>query len=221
MRFLLSMGYLRELLYTIPAILIAITVHEFAHGYVSYRLGDPTPEREGRLTLNPFAHLDFWGTLCLLLFRMGWAKPVRINTAYYRNRKKGIILVSLAGPCMNYLVGFLGMLIFGIFYKNGSIPGIWFYYLAVINIGLGTFNLIPVPPLDGSNVLQELLPGVGRFYARIRRYAPLILVICLATGILWTPLSYANAGILNGMWKLVWRILRIGFLPSGAGGSYL
>lgn len=116
---------------------------------------------------------------------------------------------------MNYLVGFLGMLIFGIFYKNGSIPGIWFYYLAVINIGLGTFNLIPVPPLDGSNVLQELLPGVGRFYARIRRYAPLILVICLATGILWTPLSYANAGILNGMWKLVRRILRIGFLPPG------
>ena len=101
MRFLLSMGYLRELLYTIPAILIAITVHEFAHGYVSYRLGDPTPEREGRLTLNPFAHLDFWGTLCLLLFRMGWAKPVRINTAYYRNRKKGIILVSLAGPAWN------------------------------------------------------------------------------------------------------------------------
>ena len=169
MRFLFSMAYIRELLYTIPAILIAITAHEFAHGYVSYRLGDPTPKREGRLTLNPFAHLDFWGTICLLLFRMGWAKPVRINTAYYKNRKKGIILVSLAGPCMNYLVGFLGMLLYGVFYQNGSSIMLWFYYLAVINIGLGTFNLIPLPPLDGSNVLQELIPGAGRFFAKIRR----------------------------------------------------
>ena len=221
MRFLFSMAYIRELLYTIPAILIAITAHEFAHGYVSYRLGDPTPKREGRLTLNPFAHLDFWGTICLLLFRMGWAKPVRINTAYYKKQKKGIILVSLAGPCMNYLVGFLGMLLYGVFYQNGSSIMLWFYYLAVINIGLGTFNLIPLPPLDGSNVLQELIPGAGRFFAKIRRYAPLILVLCLVTGLLWTPINYANTGILNGMWSLVRRILRIGIFPYRAGSSYL
>ena len=221
MRFLFSMAYIRELLYTIPAILIAITAHEFAHGYVSYRLGDPTPKREGRLTLNPFAHLDFWGTICLLLFRMGWAKPVRINTAYYKNRKKGIILVSLAGPCMNYLVGFLGMLLYGVFYQNGSSIMLWFYYLAVINIGLGTFNLIPLPPLDGSNVLQGLIPGARRFFAKIRRYAPLILVLCLVTGLLWTPINYVNTGILNGMWSLVRRILRIGIFPYRAGSSYL
>ena len=207
MRYLFSAEYLRELLYMIPAVLIAITVHEFAHGYVSYKLGDPTPKLEGRLTLNPFAHLELWGTICLLLFRMGWAKPVRINTAYYKDQKKGIILVSLAGPGMNYLTAFLGMLIYGVCLRFGSGLAIWFLYLAVLNIGLGTFNLIPLPPLDGSNVLLELAPGVRRFYAKIRRFAVLILFLCLVSGILWRPLNIINMGILNGMWALAKRVV--------------
>ncbi len=84
LRYLLTVEYLQSMVYTIPAILLAISAHEFAHGYVSYQLGDPTPKMDGRLTLNPLAHLDPWGTVCLVLFRMGWAKPVRINTAYYK-----------------------------------------------------------------------------------------------------------------------------------------
>lgn len=218
--YLFTLEYLRSVVYTLPAILLAISAHEFAHGYVSYKLGDPTPKMDGRLTLNPFAHMDLWGTLCLLLFRMGWAKPVRINTAYYKNKKKGTILVSLAGPAMNYLVALIGMLIYGLFYKAGSSLGVWFYYLAVINVGLGTFNLIPIPPLDGSNVLQEIFPKVKGFYRKIRPYAMPILFLCLLVGILRVPMNAANSAVLNGMWDLVKKLLNIRVLPQGS-GSYI
>lgn len=217
--YLLTLEYLKSIIYTVPAILLAISAHEFAHGYVSYKLGDPTPEMDGRLTLNPLAHLDLWGTVCLILFRMGWAKPVRINTAYYKDKKKGTILVSLAGPMMNYLLAFLAMLIYGLFYKAGNGYGIWFYYLAVINIGLGTFNLIPIPPLDGSNILQEVFPKVGGFYQKIRRYAMPLLFLCLFTGILRIPLNQVNSAVMNGMWEIVKKILHIRILPLGS-GSY-
>ena len=111
---------LRMLIYTVPVMLIAITVHEFAHGWVSYKLGDPTPKYEGRLSLNPLRHLDLIGTLCLLFFHMGWAKPVRINTAYYRNKRQGIIWVSLAGPFANFLTAFLSLLICGALMRFGN-----------------------------------------------------------------------------------------------------
>ena len=218
--YLFTLEYLKSIIYTVPAILLAISAHEFAHGYVSYKLGDPTPKMDGSLTLNPFAHLDLWGTVCLILFRMGWAKPVRINTAYYKDKKKGTILVSLAGPAMNYIMAFVSMLIYGLFYKAGSSFGIWFYYLAVINVGLGTFNLIPIPPLDGSNVLQELFPGIGDFYRRIRRYAMPILFLCLFTGVLIIPLNRVNSAVMNGMWDIVKKILKIQILPQGS-GSYI
>lgn len=218
--YLFTLEYLKSIIYTVPAILLAISAHEFAHGYVSYKSGDPTPKMDGRLTLNPFAHLDLWGTVCLILFRMGWAKPVRINTAYYKDKKKGTILVSLAGPAMNYIMAFVSMLIYGLFYKAGSSFGIWFYYLAVINVGLGTFNLIPLPPLDGSNVLQELFPGIGDFYRRIRRYAMPILFLCLFTGVLIIPLNRVNSAVMNGMWDIVKKILKIQILPQGS-GSYI
>lgn len=106
---------------------------------------------------------------------------------------------------------------YGLFYKWGSGWGIWFYYLAVINVGLGTFNLIPLPPLDGSNILLELFPKAGRFYSRIRKYALPLLVICLFTGILSVPLSRINSAILGGMWECVKEIWNIRLLPQGAG----
>lgn len=214
--YLFTLEYIKSMIYVIPAVLLAISAHEFAHGYVSYRLGDPTPKRDGRLTLNPLAHLDPWGTLCLILFRMGWARPVRINPAYYKDRKKGTILVSMAGPCMNYLLAFAGLLVYGLFYKVGSGLGIWFYYFAVINVGLGTFNLIPIPPLDGSNVLSECFPGVRTFYCRIRRFTMSLLFVCLFVGILRIPLNRVNIAVLNGMWAAVRKILRIGIFPQGS-----
>lgn len=217
------MSQLKAVLYIAPGMLIAISFHEFAHGFVSYKLGDPTPQRDGRLTLNPFKHLDLIGTLCLLLFHMGWAKPVRINTAYYKNKKKGTILVSLAGPAMNFLLAFLSMVVYGLLYRYGilhyaaiadsalfSIGLNVAYYSAVINVGLGVFNLIPVPPLDGSNVLGEIVPKVKEIYFRIRRYSNLVLIVLLMTGILSRPLGIIDNAILNGMWSIVKSILRIG-----------
>lgn len=199
---LLSFEYWKNMLYIASAALAAISVHEAAHGIVSYKLGDPTPKRDGRLTLNPFVHLDLWGTICLVFFRMGWAKPVRINTSYYRNKKKGIIMVSLAGPLSNYLLAFLALILYFLMYDN-QFFGVWFYYLAVLNIGLGTFNLIPIPPLDGSNVLMEIFPKVSLFYRKIRRHSGIILAMLLIFGILDKPIAYINRTVLNGMWDLL------------------
>lgn len=199
---LLSFEYWKNMMYVASAALVAISVHEAAHGIVSYKLGDPTPKRDGRLTLNPFVHLDLWGSLCLIFFRMGWAKPVRINTSYYQNKKKGIIMVSLAGPLSNYLLAFLALMLYFRFYDSYFL-GMWFYYLAILNIGLGTFNLIPIPPLDGSNVLMELFPGVTAFYRKIRRHSGLILALLLITGVLDKPIDYINSTVLNGMWNLI------------------
>ena len=111
---------LQVILYVAPVMLLAIICHECAHGYVSDRLGDPTPRMSGRLTLNPFKHLDPLGTLCLLIFHMGWANPVPINPYYYKDRKKGIILVSLAGPAVNLLLAFVSLLIEGLLMLYGS-----------------------------------------------------------------------------------------------------
>ena len=203
---LLSLDYWKSMLYVVSAALVAISVHEAAHGLVSYKLGDPTPKRDGRLTLNPFVHLDLWGTLCMLFFHMGWAKPVRINTSYYKNKKKGIIMVSLAGPLTNYITAFVALILYFFLYDKSQIFGLWFFYLAVLNVGLGTFNLIPIPPLDGSNVLMEIFPKVSMFYRKIRRYSGIILALLLVLGILDTPLSAANSAILNGMWKVIQMI---------------
>lgn len=219
LRFLFLSDYWKTVIYTIPAILISISAHEFAHGYVSYKLGDPTPKQEGRLTLNPFAHMDIAGTICMLVFRMGWAKPVGINPYYYKDRKKGIIAVSLAGPCMNYLLAFLSMILCGIFYKTNNDICVWFYYIAVLNVGLGTFNLIPISPLDGSKVLGELFPYIQNFYYRIRPYSTLMLIVLLTTGIIREPINWIENGLLNGMWKIVCNILNISVY--GQSGIYL
>ena len=154
-----------DLIYVVPAALLAITGHEFAHGYVSWKMGDPTPKEDGRLSLNPFHHLDIMGTLCLVLFHFGWAKPVRINSWYYKERKKGVFWTALAGPLANFIMAFAGMFSMGLIYKfaagrAGSVL-VYLYnllnYFAVLNIGLGVFNLIPIPPLDGSKVYGILV----------------------------------------------------------------
>jgi len=138
-------------------------------------------------------------------FGMGWAKPVQINPASYKNRKAGTVLVSLAGPLMNYVMAFVGMLLFA-WARTAGYEGIWFFYLAIINVGLGTFNLIPIPPLDGSHVLEELVPGIRGIYGRIGRLAMPLLFLCLYTGILRKPLDYANAAVIDGMAEAVYRM---------------
>lgn len=201
---------LAEYLYIIPAVLLAITVHEFSHGYVAYRLGDPSPRNSGRLTLNPLAHLDPLGTICLIFFRFGWAKPVEVNPFYFKDRKKDMALVSFAGPVANFLMAFLSALLlalcvkFSLFGPGLNIVVTFLNYLMILNIGLGLFNLIPCPPLDGSKILGALLPDHIYFnMMRYDMYFQLGLLILLYMGFLTRPLSVVRNLILTGMYRLV------------------
>ena len=179
---------LTQLLLSLPAVLWAITFHEFCHGYVAYRLGDPTPKLRGRLTLNPLAHLDPMGALMLLLFRFGWAKPVPIDTRYFRRPRRDIGLVSLAGAGGNLLTAVVCGLVVRLvpypFVHNYAL-GLFIQLMILINIGLAVFNLIPIPPLDGSKLLYVLLPGrwmEGFFW--LERYGMFVLMGLLFLGIL-------------------------------------
>lgn len=193
--------------------LLAIVCHECAHGWVSYKLGDPTAKNAGRLTLNPLKHIDPIGILCMVLFRVGWAKPVPINPYHYRDRKKGIIYVSIAGPATNFILAFISLLIEGLLLKySPSHNANWIfcqlcYYSAVVNISLGLFNLVPIPPLDGSRVVGALFPKAAAFYRKYQQHWRWVLLICVVTGLLSKPLGLLNNMLLNGMWKVVSLIL--------------
>ena len=170
----------------IPVILLALTIHECAHGFVAWRLGDSTAHDAGRLTLNPLAHLDPFGAIMLLFGPFGWAKPVPVNGYNFTNPKRGVLLVSLAGPASNILCA----LVFGYALRllGAFAPQVIAYpYLAdflrlsiLINIGIAFFNLIPVPPLDGSNILAGLLPNKWLpGYFKNMKYVPTIFMILL------------------------------------------
>ena len=212
--FLNLQSQLQSLLFTAMGVLPAIVIHEYAHGWISYKLGDPTAKQAGRLTLNPLKHLDPLGVLCMLFFHVGWAKPVPINPWYYKNKKKGIITVSLAGPLANFILAFVMLLAGGLLMKYGAYGFTigWFfyqlcYYSAIINIGLGLFNLIPIPPLDGSKVLEELWDKAVEFYYHYQPYWRWILMLLVVTGVLSKPLGFLNKALLNCMWQLVELLL--------------
>lgn len=177
-------------LWRIVAILIAITVHEFAHGKMAEIEGDITPRLSGRLTLNPLAHIDPIGFLMLLFFRFGWAKPVPVNFNNLRRGEKSIILVSLAGPLANFILAFL----VSIFWRIDLPLPLGFIRfcieLAVLNVFLGIFNLIPIPPLDGSHILESILPyKYRRYYQSISLYGVLILMVLILTNGLYIIIS--------------------------------
>lgn len=162
---------------SIPAILLALTVHEYAHGYVAYKLGDNTAKIQGRLSLNPIKHLDPIGAVFLLLFRFGWAKPVPINPRNFKNAKKGFAITAIAGPTANLILAFLSAFLYLCFdylfitLGSFSVIGIlaqFFFLLHSVNVGLAIFNLIPIPPLDGSRLLSIILPE--KIYFGIMRY---------------------------------------------------
>lgn len=170
-------------LYIIPAALIAIMCHELTHGLFSYLLGDPTPKEQGRLSLNPMKHLDLFGTLSLIFFGFGWAKPVQIDPRYYKNPKWGMALVALGGPLANFVIAFISGLLLTIMYKHPidssllSIIYDFIYILMVINIGLGVFNLIPIPPLDGSKIIGAILPNNAyNQYMKYQKYGMIFIL---------------------------------------------
>ena len=175
-----------SLLYRLPAVFIGFSFHEFAHAYVANLLGDDTAKLRGRMTLDPMAHIDPIGIIMLLIFRFGWAKPVPINPYNFKNRKKGTILVSLAGPVMNFFIAFITLLIYmTIYYRLGFMNKIIENILIniyFINIGLGIFNLIPLPPLDGSKILAGFLPNKVEYnFFRYEQYFYILLILLIFT----------------------------------------
>lgn len=172
----------------------AITVHEFSHGFVADRLGDPTARNSGRLTLNPLSHLDPIGALCMILFKFGWAKPVPFNPFYFRNRKRDTALVSLAGPASNILLAFASTIIYVPFvlfvYRPFTNALTWFVVgtlqsLVYLNIAFAVFNMIPIPPLDGSKILGTILPNSTYMkLLQYERYGFFVLILLSYTGIL-------------------------------------
>jgi Zn-dependent protease len=167
-------------------LLYAVIFHELAHGWVAYRMGDPTAKSLGRLSLNPLKHLDPMGTLMLFLFGFGWAKPVPVNFNQLRDKRLGMILVSAAGIITNILLAFCALFLYRLLsLSSSSISAQLLYYFARINIILAAFNLIPLPPLDGSKILMGFAPpGARDFLFRIERYGLIIIIALLYLGVL-------------------------------------
>ncbi|WP_238457809.1 site-2 protease family protein [Desulforamulus ferrireducens] len=170
-------------------ILLALPLHEFGHALVAYKLGDNTAYREGRLTLNPIKHLDPLGTLMIFFGPIGWAKPVPVNPFYFNDRKRGMMLVSLAGPGANLLLALLGAVLLGLF-NSSPLVQYFLYYFMVINVYLAVFNLLPIPTLDGSKILAGLLPGSQTWLYNLERYAIPILLLLIVFGLLTPIISF-------------------------------
>jgi Zn-dependent protease len=189
-----------------------------AHGYAANRLGDPTASSLGRLTLNPLKHLDPIGTLCMLIFRFGWAKPVPINSRYFQKPRRDLAIVALAGPLTNIVLAFVGMLLSRIvgvisvsFPPSQSFGStalglllLFLSYFFQLNASFAIFNLLPIPPLDGSRLLTLFLPPKWAFkLMQYERFIALSMLLLLYLGILDTPLTFLVNGLLNGMdWLL-------------------
>jgi len=171
----------------LPALIFAFTIHELSHGIMAYILGDSTAKRDGRLTLNPIRHIDPVGLICILLFSFGWAKPVMVDMRNLKNPKVDMALIAIAGPVSNFIMAFAAVMLFFPLNMHLPIPE-WLsdviIQFAWINIVLGVFNLIPIPPLDGSKVVASLLPdGLYNMYNSVARFGFLILIVAMLAGI--------------------------------------
>lgn len=211
------------LLLTAPGVLIAITFHEFAHGYAAYKLGDDTAKRQGRLSLNPFAHIDPIGMLLLLVAGFGWGKPVEVDPRNYTRKismEKAEAIVSFAGPLMNIILAFVFTIIYFAIYKfsnvtflNSTVGNIimsMVLYTISVNVGLGIFNLIPLPPLDGSKIIMPFLsPKAKEFFTNNEQTFYIIFIIIWVTGIAGKIILPAISGITNGLIKLGSKMFRI------------
>ena len=209
-----------ELLISVPVTLAALTVHECAHGWVSSKLGDPTPRIQGRMTLNPLAHLDIMGTILMILTGFGWAKPVQVNPMYYKDRKKGMALVALAGPLSNLILAFGAVILQGViallaYWLNlaGGVTSFLNYILqffAIRNLCFAVFNIIPIPPLDGAKVLGMFLPNRA-YYTMLQyeRYFMIVIMVLSLTGAFSVVIGTGVNFFYGWMAKLVNTVIRI------------
>lgn len=208
------------ILITLPVVILSLSFHEFAHAYSAVKLGDQTPAITGRLSLNPLAHLDVMGFLCMLLTGFGWAKPVKINPRNFKSQKRDVALTAAAGPLSNVLLSFICMFVLAllqklgllsIYYGKGYFSGLSFgasvgmvlctivYYMSFMNLYLAVFNLIPIPPLDGSRLVDALLPGkVSYYYNRYGSYFQIGLFVVLMI------IIYAD--VFNPISWLAWKV---------------
>lgn len=200
-----------QMLLGIPGLIIAMTFHEYAHARAAVSLGDFTPRMMGRLTIDPRAHIDPIGLIMLFLVRFGWAKPVMINPNNFRQPKRDDILVSLAGPAMNLVLGFIAFYII-LFIRSHSIEVSSITYgiiqmIFIYNVNFAIFNMLPIPPLDGSHILRNLLPpDLAYRYQSIERYSILIMIVFIATPVLGAVLMPLFQ-LVYGIYKIIGSIL--------------
>ena len=200
-------GFLMNVIAGLPGLIIAMTIHEYAHARVADFLGDYTPRMQGRLTLNPAAHIDPFGLLMLFIIKFGWAKPVMVNPANFRNPRRDDILVSAAGPIANLITAFVALLVMVILFKLGVHMSTGmrtvFSLIMIYNINFAIFNMLPIPPLDGSHILRNLLPyELAIKFHQLERYSMLILIIFLMTpilGMVFVPMQRAILHLFEGI----------------------
>ena len=198
-----DIGKLLILLISVVACVLCITVHELCHGLTALLLGDRTARDAGRLTLNPLAHLDPVGLLMLLVARVGWAKPVPVDLRRFRHPKRDMAITALAGPVSNVLLALFAMGIASILYRGvsglfGAYLLFFLCYVCVLSVGLALFNLIPLPPLDGSKILSSLLPDrLYLSYMRVERYLLIVVVALAWFGFFSGPLSTGIGGMVR------------------------
>ena len=205
----------QRLLVALPGVLVAITFHEYCHGLVALWLGDPTAQRAGRLSPEPWAHIDWWGFLALLLVGFGWAKPVPIDPRYFRRPQRDMMWVGLAGPASNFVMAFVAALLLVAWARLGwgtaGIAGainLVVQAALVLNVAFGVFNLIPIPPLDGSRVLAGVLPGAAaRALYRIEPYGLFILVGALVLTPLLTWLDPLRTWLATALYQAARHVL--------------
>ncbi len=184
-------------------ILLINPLHECAHAWSAYKLGDDTAKREGRMTLSPLAHIDLFGALLLLVCGFGWAKPVPVNPNNFKEPRKGMMLTAIAGPLSNLLAALAGMIAYRLSYGKLESLTDMLYYFVVININLFVFNMIPVPPLDGSRVLTYFLPPKAAVWFMVnQRYFYGVVMLLMVTGILSVPISWAVSWIVQGLYLI-------------------
>ena len=187
----LDFGSLGDILLRVTAVFLCLTIHETCHGLAAYALGDPTAKRAHRLSLNPLRHIDWLGLIMMVVAGFGWAKPVPVNPDYFKKPKQGMALTALAGPASNFLLAFLLLLGARLMVDRALVTGTlnetWFLFLlntASMSVGLGLFNLVPIPPLDGSKVMAVLLPDRAYdWLMRYERFGMLVLLVVVSVGI--------------------------------------